>query len=179
MALPSATSRRDRELARTLRTTQTQREATAMGQQQLLLVILVTIIVGIATVVAINTFGSAADSARVDAVRQDLATIGESAQDFYMKPAMLGGGGRTFDGSSSTNVNAISWIDISFGGTPDSTGTNMINENATYALGTISPDNFLVEATSFDSGSTIIIARICADNIILSDAGEDTEPATC
>lgn len=40
-----------------------------MGQQQLLLVILVTIIVGIATVVAINTFSSAADSANLDAVR--------------------------------------------------------------------------------------------------------------
>ncbi|MDZ7715010.1 MAG: hypothetical protein U5J95_02240 [Balneolaceae bacterium] len=46
-----------------------------MGQQQLLLVILVTIIVGIATVVAINTFSSASDSANVDAVRGDLLNI--------------------------------------------------------------------------------------------------------
>ncbi|MDZ7806938.1 MAG: hypothetical protein U5K71_07465 [Gracilimonas sp.] len=53
-----------------------------MGQQQLLLVILVTIIVGIATVVAINTFGSAADSANLDAVRQDVATIAASAQGY-------------------------------------------------------------------------------------------------
>ncbi|MDZ7757448.1 hypothetical protein [Rhodohalobacter sp.] len=69
-----------------------------MGQQQLLLVILVTIIVGIATVVAINTFGSAADSANVDAVRQDMASIAAAAQGYYMKPQMLGGGGRKFDG---------------------------------------------------------------------------------
>ena len=67
-----------------------------MGQQQLLLVILVTIIVGIATVVAINTFGAAADSANVDAVRQDVSQIAAAAQGFYMKPAMLGGGNRSF-----------------------------------------------------------------------------------
>ena len=67
-----------------------------MGQQQLLLVILVTIIVGVATVVAINTFSSAADSANLDAVRQDIASIAASAQGFYMKPEMLGGGGNDF-----------------------------------------------------------------------------------
>ena len=55
-----------------------------MGQQ--LLVILVKIIVGIATVVAINTFGSAADFAAQDSVRQDLASIAASAQGYYMRP---------------------------------------------------------------------------------------------
>ena len=62
-----------------------------MGQQQLLLVILVTIIVGIATVVAINTFGTAADNANIDAVRNDMTAIASGAQSYYMKPAMLGG----------------------------------------------------------------------------------------
>lgn len=67
-----------------------------MGQQQLLLVILVTIIVGIATVVAINTFGTAADSANIDAVRQDVAQLASAAQGYYLKPAALGGGSRSF-----------------------------------------------------------------------------------
>ncbi|MEX1062699.1 MAG: hypothetical protein WEC12_03785 [Balneolaceae bacterium] len=67
-----------------------------MGQQQLLLVILVTIIVGIATVVAINTFGTAADQANIDAVNNDIATLASAAQGHYMRPEMLGGGGRTF-----------------------------------------------------------------------------------
>lgn len=71
-----------------------------MGQQQLLLVILVTIIVGIATVVAINTFGGAADSANIDAVRQDIASIAAGAQSHYMKPKMMGGGGKDFAGIS-------------------------------------------------------------------------------
>lgn len=55
-----------------------------MGQQQLLLVILVTIIVGIATVVAINTFGSSAEQANLDAVRQDIAQIATAAQAWYI-----------------------------------------------------------------------------------------------
>lgn len=75
-----------------------------MGQQQLLLVILVTIIVGIATVVAINTFGSAADSANIDAVRQDIATFAASAQGYFMKPEMLGGGGGDWEGITFNTV---------------------------------------------------------------------------
>ncbi|MEX0890359.1 MAG: hypothetical protein WD315_03295 [Balneolaceae bacterium] len=150
-----------------------------MGQQQLLLVILVTIIVGIATVVAINTFGAAADSATVDAVRQDLATIGASAQGFYMKPAMLGGGGRTFDGSSSDAADGITWGDIAFGGTENTDG-NMQNENAIYVMGVPAATDFTVTATAFTSDSTIIAARICPDDIIMGQEGEAaTSLAAC
>lgn len=98
-----------------------------MGQQQLLLVILVTIIVGIATVVAINTFGAAADSANLDAVRQDMATIAASAQGYYMKPEMLGGGGRNFSG--------MTFRDIAFSGEIQSGDVIAVNENGTYVLG--------------------------------------------
>ncbi len=67
-----------------------------MGQQQLLLVILVTVIVGIATVVAINTFSSASEAANRDAVTNDLVAIAAASQAFYIKPEMLNGGGNTF-----------------------------------------------------------------------------------
>jgi len=67
-----------------------------MGQQQLLLVILVTIIVGIATVVAINVFGSSAANANRDAVRQDMLTAIANSEGFYLKPTMMGGGGAAY-----------------------------------------------------------------------------------
>jgi len=73
-----------------------------MGQQQLLLVILVTIVVGIATVLAINIFGTSAEQANEDMVRQDIASIASGAQSWYIKPAMLGGGSNTFDGLTFT-----------------------------------------------------------------------------
>jgi len=76
-----------------------------MGQQQLLLVILVTIIVGIATVVAINVFGTSAASANVDAVRNDVLGIASSSQGWYIKPDMMGGGGNSFTGIDFTKFN--------------------------------------------------------------------------
>jgi Tfp pilus assembly protein PilE len=125
-----------------------------MGQQQLLLVILVTIIVGIATVVAINTFGSAADSANVDAVRQDLASIAASAQGYYMKPEMLGGGGRDFSD--------ITFYDITFPGqvTGDAAATN---ENGDYALSAPGATSFVVTGTPSAGGS--IVATVYADSV--------------
>jgi len=69
-----------------------------MGQQQLILIILVTVIVGIATVVSINTFGTAADQANLDAVNSDIATLASAAQGFYLRSEAQGGGGRQFDG---------------------------------------------------------------------------------
>ncbi|MEX2411856.1 MAG: hypothetical protein WD607_10915, partial [Candidatus Paceibacterota bacterium] len=107
----------------------------------LLLVILVTIIVGIATVVAINTFGSAADSANVDAVTQDVAQIAASAQGYYMKPGMLGGGGKTFN-----NPN-ITFEDISFAASEISdNGLTAVNENGRYVISGHAAGQFTVTA---------------------------------
>lgn len=98
-----------------------------MGQQQLLLVILVTIIVGIATVVAINTFSSAAEGANLDAVRQDVASIAASAQGYYIKPAMLGGGSQSFTGLTFQN--------LTFASDSIHSTTKVSNQNGTYELG--------------------------------------------
>lgn len=76
-----------------------------MGQQQLLLIILVTIIVGIATVVAINVFGSSAATANRDSVRQDMLVISSSAQGYFIKPTMMGGGGNSFATLNFNNFN--------------------------------------------------------------------------
>lgn len=81
-----------------------------MGQQQLLLIVLSAIIVGIAIVVGINMFGTSAYQANQEAVLQDVVTIASRAQQWYRKPGVLGGGDRTFD-----NITLVSL------GFPDST----------------------------------------------------------
>lgn len=111
-----------------------------MGQQQLLLVILVTIIVGIATVVAINTFGSAADQANIDAVNNDVATLASSAQGFYMRPEMLGGGGRTFNDIS---FDGLAFPATAIGGTESNTA---VNENGRYIIDFVTDQNFTIIA---------------------------------
>ena len=130
-----------------------------MGQQQLLLVILVTIIVGIATVVAINTFSSAADSANVDAVRQDIASLAASAQSYYMKPDMLGGGGKTFTG--------ITFDDLAFptNGAESSGATTVSNENGNYSITvTNSGADLEIDATPSSAGG-LVEATVTQDNL--------------
>ena len=65
-----------------------------MGQQQLLLIVLGVIVVGIAVVVGINLFNASAVSANRDGVVSDLNNLGAMAQQHYKKPASMGGGGQ-------------------------------------------------------------------------------------
>lgn len=67
-----------------------------MGQQQLLLIVLGVIIVGIAVVVGINVFTASSIEANRDAVIADLTNIAAMAQQYYRKPTALGGGGNSF-----------------------------------------------------------------------------------
>lgn len=69
-----------------------------MGQQQLLLIVLGVIIVGIAVVVGINVFTASASQANRDAVVADLTNLAAMAQQYYRKPVALGGGGNDFTG---------------------------------------------------------------------------------
>jgi Tfp pilus assembly protein PilE len=136
-----------------------------MGQQQLLLVILVTIIVGIATVVAINTFSSASEQANLDAVRNDMTQIASAAHSYYMKPTMLGGGGNSFQ--------SITFNDITFAA--DSvTGSGLIaaNANGIYTLsgisGSGSDDEFTISAAPSSLDGTIE-ATVSPNNISIGD----------
>ena len=68
-----------------------------MGQQQLLLIVLGVIIVGIAVVVGINLFNANAEEAAKDGVVSDCTNLGAMAQQFYKKPVSMGGGGNSFN----------------------------------------------------------------------------------
>jgi type II secretory pathway pseudopilin PulG len=69
-----------------------------MGQQQLLLIVLGVIIVGIAIVVGINLFSASSLEANRDGVVSDNMNLAALAQQFYKKPTSLGGGNNTFTG---------------------------------------------------------------------------------
>ncbi|MGA9408754.1 MAG: hypothetical protein WBW71_16595, partial [Bacteroidota bacterium] len=68
------------------------------GQQQLLLIILGVIIVGIAVAVGITMFQDNAVDQNRSAVIADLTTLSAKAQQYYAKPTTLGGGGNSFVG---------------------------------------------------------------------------------
>jgi len=69
-----------------------------MGQQQLLLIVLGIIIVGIAIVIGINLFNANAVEAKRNNVTNELVNLAAMAQQYYMRPSALGGGNRTFNG---------------------------------------------------------------------------------
>ena len=73
-----------------------------MGQQQLLLIVLGVIVVGIAVVVGINLFNANSVSSNRDGVVSDLNNLGAMAQQFYKKPTSMGGGGNAFTGNGQT-----------------------------------------------------------------------------
>ena len=69
-----------------------------MGQQQLLLIVLGVIIVGIAIAVGISMFKSNAQSSNRDQVINDLNNLAAKAQQYFRKPLSMAGGGQSFAG---------------------------------------------------------------------------------
>lgn len=69
-----------------------------MGQQQLLLIVLGVILVGIAVVLGIQYFGSGAENGAKDELVAHSIMIGSNAQEWFKKPASMGGGGLVFTG---------------------------------------------------------------------------------
>ena len=122
-----------------------------MGQQQLLLIVLGVIVVGIAVVVGINLFNANATSANRDGVISDLNNLGAMAQQYYKKPTSMGGGGNKFtswtvptgldstaNGTYSPTVGAQSVSIIGLGTETGNDGTNPVKATATVGPNSIS-----------------------------------------
>jgi hypothetical protein len=69
-----------------------------MGQQQLLLIILGVIIVGIAIAVGISMFSSSSVQANKDAIVNDLNNLAADSYQYKIRPTTMGGGGGSYGG---------------------------------------------------------------------------------
>ena len=101
-----------------------------MGQQQLLLVILVTILVGIATLVAFNVFGTAAEEANRDAVRQDILAAAAQTQAIWTRPQMMDGAGGDFVAAGMTAADILPRLNIP----GEVTAEGVENDNGVYSI---------------------------------------------
>lgn len=114
-----------------------------MGQQQLLLVLLGIIVVGVAIAVSINLFRGHAIDRKREILINESHNIGSIAIAFYKKPIMIGGGGRRFTGwtipsSLVATVNGSYTAQVS----PDNiviigTGTEVVTDNDSIKVQTI------------------------------------------
>ncbi len=119
-----------------------------MGQQQLLLLVLGIVIVGLAVVVGIQAFSENQKKANADALVNDAIRIASDAQAWMLKPTAFGGGGNscgtgTCDWSTLTfsqlgyavasgvytNLNGNFELDVSTATEVIITGTNAANDN--------------------------------------------------
>lgn len=71
-----------------------------MGQQQLLLIILGVIIVGIAIAVGISMFSSSSVQSNKDAIINDMNNLSANAYQFRIRPTTMGGGGGSYTGGN-------------------------------------------------------------------------------
>ncbi len=68
-----------------------------MGQQQLLLIILGVIIVGIAIAVGLSMFTAQSIGAQRDAIISDITNLAANAYQHRIRPASMGGGGGAYN----------------------------------------------------------------------------------
>ena len=69
-----------------------------MGQQQLLMIVLAIIIVGIAIAISVQLFRSNAIESKRDLLIEETTSLATMAIQYYKKPQAMGGGGRSFMG---------------------------------------------------------------------------------
>jgi len=109
-----------------------------MGQQQLLLLVLGTVIVGLSVVVGINAFSENQKQSNADAMVTDALRIASDIQAYAAKPDQYGGGG----GWSSTSTNApdfgddLGYTEETDGAAADQYG----NANGIYSISTSSSE---------------------------------------
>ena len=99
-----------------------------MGQQQLLLLVLGIVIVGLAVVAGINAFDENQQKSSEDALTNEAFRIASDAKAWYNKPTQYDGGG-----SDKSNLSSITWDDI---GVSDSSMSDNDASNASGAYST-------------------------------------------
>ena len=128
-----------------------------MGQQQLLLIILGVIVVGIAVAVGITMFQENAVSANRDAVTNDLVNLASRAQQYYRRPLALGGGGNSFTGVTLAKLTS-----------------KASNANGVYALGTVNAADVTITGTGTEKGtdgtSILVTMKVMSDSTYVTQS---------
>ena len=107
-----------------------------MGQQQLLLIILGVLVVGLAVAVGITIFQDNAISLNRDAVNIDLVNLGALAQMYYRRPEVMAGGAGTFNGLTLKMLTS-----------------KPKNSNGSYTVTSVSPTQVVLDGVGVEKGN--------------------------
>lgn len=103
-----------------------------MGQQQLLILLLATLLVGIATVFAINVFSSQTTFSNRNSVYQDLLTAASYVQTIWEKPEFMGGASKKFQ-KNMTDEEFLQFLNVP-ASEYQSGDSKATNANGTYLI---------------------------------------------
>jgi len=98
-----------------------------MGQQQLILLVLATVIVGIAIVVGIRAFSENSIKSNSDALIQDMVRIANDAQAWKQKPAPFGGQADGAAKESISDYTGVTMNALGYADTLDALTYNNLN----------------------------------------------------
>ena len=122
-----------------------------MGQQQLLLIVLGVIIVGIAIWAGIALFSAHAVAANKDAIITDLEDLEQDVAAYSMRQQILGGGGGSINGYSIKSSG------------PWGTG----NPNATYTVQILAREALVIGTSKTVTGAFVLIVFDTSGKLIL------------
>jgi hypothetical protein len=88
-----------------------------MGQQQLLLIVLGVILVGVAVVLGIQYFNTGAEQGAKDELVAHCQIVASNAQEWFKKPSSMGGGGISFVGFDTEFTTKLVGLGSSTNGT--------------------------------------------------------------
>lgn len=121
-----------------------------MGQQQLLLIILGVIIVGLAIAVGLSLFSAQSIQSNKDAITNDLNNFAAHAFQYRLRPASMAGGEGSYSGFVILSKMSS-------------------NENATYTCAATA-DEVTFTAVSVDNPTNTITAQIDTDGKFVQSA---------
>ncbi len=130
-----------------------------MGQQQLLLLVLGIVIVGLAVVVGIQAFGENQKKANADALVNDGVRIASDAQAWALKPKAFGGGSENPEGTQWSSPTALKFEQIGYetaDGNGDCATGEYENLNGCFEISAAS-GVLTITGTNADSNNEVVV----------------------
>ncbi len=132
-----------------------------MGQQQLLLLVLGIVIVGLAVVVGIQAFSENQKKANADAMVMDGLRVASDLQAWMLKPVAFGGAGNSQDWTGASAVPPHTPVSFQQIGYEETAGV-YTNLNGNYTLN-VTPGEVVIEGTSLQGslgGDNLICVHV-------------------
>ncbi len=126
-----------------------------MGQQQLLLLVLGIVIVGLAVVVGIQAFGENQKKANSDALVNDAIRIASDAQAWKLKPKAFGGGAELV---GAANFSGLTLMQIGYG-VAGTTAEPYVNLNGSFVIDA-GEDGLEITGTNTASENQVVVTVV-------------------